>query len=489
MNPFKAAKYQLYLLQLENYELVRFWKLLFKRGAYNYKQLRKNLVWTAKAFAVLFVGELIMLILAAWLFLCLRGANWVIWIAAVASIILFLLFQLVSFIFFTIAVWLLLPLDVYLKNRAVAKAKAKISGLVKLRIVGVAGSYGKTTAKELLKGVLSAKLLVLSTPESVNTPVGIARWVLKNVTAETEVIIVEMGEHYRGDVKEICEIVRPDVVEISGINEAHLERMRTMGTIVQTVFEAVEFSKPEALVVLNADDHNVVENYSKFAKNHPVEFYSSINNPLSHYQAQKIEFSQEGQGLKFTVSDSGENYGEFKVGLLGEYAVGLSVASIIAGKALGLSISDVLAGLITVRPVEHRLQPIKSPGDILIIDDSYNGNPAGVTEAIKVLAKFTGRRKIFITPGLVEMGRAAENVHVNIGRQLAGVADVVILVRDSVTAYIEQGIQSAKGQGLRAKGPEIVWFNTAPEAHEGLKRILKPNDVVLFQNDWGDQYI
>ncbi len=135
----------------------------------------------------------------------------------------------------------------------------------------------------------------------------------------------------------------------------------------------------------------------------------------------------------------------------------------------------------------HRLQPIRSPAGFLIIDDAYNGNSAGVQEAIKVLTHFKDRRKIYITPGLVEIGSAARQVHLEIGRQLASAADVVILIKNSVTEYIESGIMNYKS-GTDRK-PEVFWYKTAPEAHAALKDILKPNDVILFQNDWGDQYI
>jgi UDP-N-acetylmuramoyl-tripeptide--D-alanyl-D-alanine ligase len=155
---------------------------------------------------------------------------------------------------------------------------------------------------------------------------------------------------------------------------------------------------------------------------------------------------------------------------------------------LGVSLEDIKKGIEAIKPVEHRLQPIKSNGNILVIDDAYNGNPDGVKEAIKVLSRFTDRRKVFITPGLVEMGKASNDVHREIGKELMGVADVVVLIKNSVTPWIEQGI-SEELKANSYKLTAIQWFNTAQEAHQSLSKILQPNDVVVFQNDWGDQYI
>ena len=117
-------------------------------------------------------------------------------------------------------------------------------------------------------------------------------------------------------------------------------------------------------------------------------------------------------------------------------------AAIKIAESLGMSSEEILKGIANIKPVEHRLQPIKSAGGVLVIDDAYNGNPAGVAEAIKVLSRFENRRKLFITPGLVETGKATAEIHRKIGQQLAGVADVVILIKNSVTGVYRRGDKS-----------------------------------------------
>ena len=120
----------------------------------------------------------------------------------------------------------------------------------------------------------------------------------------------------------------------------------------------------------------------------------------------------------------------------------------------------------------------------MIIDDSYNGNPDGVEEAINTLSQFKQRRKIYVTPGLVEMGKKTAEIHYNIGNKLAKVADLVVLIKNSVTPHIAHGL---KDGGLDEN--KIVFYESADQAYKNLNKIVKSGDVVLLQNDWPDNYL
>lgn len=478
-------KYQLYLLQLENYELGRYWKLLRARGFFpsSKRPLRKELVWTAKAKALMLMAgalHVFLVVIAALVVLVFSNSLDVLASVVAVGVIVFLPLYFFLFSFALVAVK---PLDKHLKNKLVNQARAKLSTMNNLVVIAIAGSYGKTTMKQMLNKVLSAKLEVLATPDSINTPVGIARFILNKLTSRTRVLILELGEHYRGDVKELCELAPPDITVITGINEAHAERMGGLENITATIFEAVEFAQERAIVVMNGDDVNVFNNYSKVINGRRAIFYSAGGNKQAEYVAADKKFNAETLVWECLVKNI-----NYTLPLLGEYAVGTCAGVVAVAEQMGLSGMDIQVGLTRMEPVEHRLQPLPSSGDILVIDDSYNGNPDGVREAINVLSKFSGRRKVFITPGLVEMGESSADIHRQIGRQLAGVVDVVILIKTSVAGYIEEGIEKEEARSKNG-GPKIMWFDTAVEAHENLKNILKPGDVVVFQNDWGDQYI
>lgn len=464
MNPFFIPVYHLYLLQLENYELTRYFQLIFAKGYLGPgAPLRKTIVWTPKARSIFFLSFVLFAVGAVTVYL-----N--------SSITLTVLFVVIGFfcfpILYSVVLCILSPIDSLVKYIVITKARRVLQSSKNVKVIAIAGSYGKTTMKDILLSVLSAKFYVIATPESVNTPVGIAQWLTKTITDTTEIIIVEMGEHYKGDIAYICSITPPDVAVLTGINEAHLERLKNLETSIKTMFEVVNHAKSHARIILNSDDEYIKKSYKGHVHKKHVSFYSQ--------RIQKKEFNER----KLSWIGTFENIGSIEIPLLGEYAVGDVDASIVIGASMGMNAGEIKKGIAAIKPVTHRLEPISGAGGSLVIDDSYNGNPDGVYEAIHVLSRFKKRRKIFITPGLVEIGNKSPEIHEAIGRELARVADRVILIKNSVTPYIEKGLREGKFDETH-----IIWFNTAGEAHEALSGIIQEKDVILFQNDWGDQYV
>lgn len=434
INPFAYFYYHLYLLQLEEYDLRRFLRLCFSQ-MFPKKKLRKQLVWTQKAILIAVIV--------------------VIMISSLSIMVspYFALFFYFSFLPIAGATYFLQPLDRYLKHKLITQAKLKLSRFPHLEIVGIAGSYGKTTMKEILATMLSVKYKVLKTPENINTPLGIARLIMSELDDSIKVLIVEMGEYTRGDINDICSFVKPQTAVITGINEAHLERMGSLENTTAAIFELAQNMNQEGLLVLNGDNTLIRENYHKFCTTQKVELVSSKKET------------------------------KLKSGLLGRYAKGMLEAGAHIARYLGLTEEEIQKGALAIKPLPHRLEPIEGARGVLVIDDSYNGNPEGVLEAIHVLGTYEGRRKVFVTPGLVETGDKNEAVHKTIGRELASVADKVVLIKNSATPYIAKGLTE---HGFNAAN--ILWFASAHEAHAAMGTIIEPNDVVLFQNDWPDNY-
>jgi UDP-N-acetylmuramoyl-tripeptide--D-alanyl-D-alanine ligase len=293
-----------------------------------------------------------------------------------------------------------------------------------------------------------------------------------------------MGAYKKGDIKELCFLTPPDIALLTGINESHLERFGSLSNTISAKFEIVRFSKNNASVFLNADDGKIVANFEKYLEKRKVFFFSSKPNQLSKFNPREIKFLEDGSGLEFILSSSGQDLGPFKTGFLPSYIIGVISASALVGQSLGLSEQEILRGVFEARPAPHRLNLSRRSNNILVIDDSYNGNPEGVKEAILVLERFSGRRKIFATPGLVEMGKDMERVHFGIGRDLSRIADLVLLVKSSASVFIEKGLIES---GFPAEN--IKKFNSMPELHNSLFGILKEGDVILFQNDWPDNYL
>lgn len=482
MSFWKYITYHLYLLQLENYELAQYWRLIRKKGLLlPHEPLRKKLVWTKKALIILITAIVLHLLFTFSLILV---TGYSLLVTALLWFILLLTFTLFYPLFYSIALILLIPFDLLAKSVIVSLARRRMNKLQHLTIIGIAGSYGKTTMKEVIATMLAQKFSVVKTPESVNTPVGVARLILKKITAETNVFIVEMGEHYRWDIAYLCRIAPPSIAVITGINEAHLERMKTMENVVATIFEIAEGAAQDGVVVLNADDKLIQNHYKNYTNERETFFYSSSNSPLSSYRGGDIIVDENGGGITFTLFEGERSTWEFTVPFLGLYIIGDICAAWMIGRRLGISDAELGQGIRALQPIPHRLQLIKGERGILVIDDSYNGNPAGAREAIAALGVFSGRRKVYITPGLVETGEKTREAHREIGQELSKVADLVILIETSVAPFIAEGLAE---NGFPKE--RIRYYKTAREAHAALPAILKENDVILFQNDWGDNYV
>ncbi|MEK7597212.1 MAG: UDP-N-acetylmuramoyl-tripeptide--D-alanyl-D-alanine ligase [Patescibacteria group bacterium] len=465
INPIRFFYFHLLLLQLEEYDLLRFIKAIINtKGIPPSREFRKPLKFTLKIKLITALSSILILSMSFFVSKFFNNNPYQI----VSLVLFFALGLYFSYIFLIIINVLLLPVDVFIKALLVFLSKKKIKNLRNLKIIGVAGSYGKTGMKDLIATVLAEKYQVVKTPESVNTPVGIARIILSQVNEKTEILIVEMGEYYSGDIKNICSIALPQIGVVTGINEAHLERLKLIDNSIKTIFEIAQNMRAKGLLLLNGKDKLIKNNYKKFVPNNQeIYFYSSKG---------KIEFNEDAPGYI---------YQKIFFPLLGQYNLDKIDGVIYLAKKLGLTPQEIENGLKKIKTPAHRLQPILNrEKNILVIDDSYNGNPDGVEEAIKTLSLFKKRRKVFVTPGLVEIGIKSGEVHQRIGKRLNDVADLVILVKNSVTPDIERGLIRS---GFNKKN--IIWFDSMKEAQNNLGNIVKSGDVVLFQNDWPDNYV
>ena len=352
----------------------------------------------------------------------------------------------------------------------VRHARGRLAGNKAVKIA-IAGSYGKTSMREILKTVLGAGKHVAAPPGSYNTPLGIAKFV-RQLTGNEEVLVFELGEYYRGDVKRLCELVRPDIGVVTGVNEAHLEKFGDLEQTKRTIFELADYLGDRRLYV------NGENEIARRAARAGARLYSREG-----AGAWEVERAQTNvQGTSFTLkSDSGEL--SVRSRLLGLHNVGpLAVAADIASN-LGLTLQEIEKGMDATKPFEHRLEPKTDAQGVTTLDDSYNGNPDGVHAVIEFLSSLRGGRRWYVTPGLVEMGPKKEEIHKEIGRQLARAGiEKVILIRNSVTPFIQAGLQEEQ------YGGEILWFEKALDAFAALPNLTVKGDIVLLQNDWPDQY-
>jgi UDP-N-acetylmuramoyl-tripeptide--D-alanyl-D-alanine ligase len=475
-NPFQTIIYQLYLLQLENFHLGRFIKTVSQKHS---KTRRGKITWTKKLTGVTLCAGVLQVLAAFGIAKALPlSPLGQLLVGTISAYVL----SFVFFVFAAIIIVLITPLDRAAKAHIMKRAKNKMSTLPNIKIIGIVGSYGKTTMKEMVATLLEEKYTVVKTPENINRNIGIARLIQKAVSEQTEVLIVEMGEYEQGDITHMCALTPPDITIITGINEAHIEQMGTIETIQATIFEAIDNTKENGTILVNSDSDHM--DYKPHLKStHKTYEYGKSANPLP-YGIEPTHFHENGAGRDIALKKDGETIGTTLIPFLGDYSVHTLQGALTIAHHLELTNTEIMEGIKHLQPIPHRLQPLYNPKtNILVIDDSYNGNPDGVREAIHTLKRFTTRRKLYITPGLVELGETSKKIHYTIGNWLHNVADIVILIKNSATPSIEKGL---KDNGYDEHN--IIFFDTAPEAHRALKDMLQPNDVILFQNDWTDNY-
>ena len=341
----------------------------------------------------------------------------------------------------------------------VKKAKRKLEGS-NLKVIGITGSYGKTSVKQILSHILSKKYRVLSTARSHNTPLGIALTVNNANLEEYDLFIAEMGARHIGDIAELCEICPPEYAVITGICSQHLESFKTPEAIVEAKGEILAKSKKAFIA---ADCFELFDNYK--VDKEKVDGIKAV--------------TATPEGTSFQLTLGGKEI-SIKSPLLGKHsAENIALAATVA-HSLGMTAAEIQEACKSLEFVEHRLQLIKS-GDINILDDGYNSNVKGAKAAIEVLNLFGGR-KICVTPGLVELGVLEESENFNLGKELAGL-DLVILVGENLILPVKRGYVAAGGDEKKLK---IV--PTLNSAQLKLKEYLSAGDTVLFLNDLPDVY-
>lgn len=450
----------IYILQAELYDGRKFLQFVYSHFWWWKLEKRAHLVWTKKA-RLIYVLTVLMLLAIFFLSMGLFSAF-----GLLSVVILIPLAPIVI----SIALWIVEPIDHFLKRRLFKKAQKFLRENRKnLTVIGITGSYGKTSTREILSSILKEKFRVIKLSENINTDIGIADFILKNRKQfrENEIFIVEMGAYKRGEIKKLCELVSPDYAILTGINESHLERFGSLENIISAKFELPEASKKTA--ALNFDDENVLQNYARFK---PKDFQGVSKNDVRN-----IRVLDNFSGLEFELDGV-----KFRTKLIAPHNITLILLAARVAQKLGMTMLEISRGVGKIEYVPHRLEPIYNEmTKVWVIDDSYNGNYAGIVSGIEVLKRVPGR-KIVLTPGLVELGEKSTEMHIKIGHLYAdsGV-DLVLLIKSPNSGYITKGLEEKGFKNYKV-------YESSQAAHADLSNVVKSGDTIIFQNDLPDNY-
>lgn len=350
-------------------------------------------------------------------------------------------------------------------------------------VIGVTGSYGKTTTKGCVAQVADLLGPTLPTPASFNSYLGVVRTINENLRPSHRNFVVEMGAYRRGDIAELCELVAPRIGILTAIGLAHLERFGSLDETARAKSELGEALPSDGTFVTRADD----ERCRQAAERTPaaVRLFAPEPHPDAVAWAEDLHLRDGRTHFQLCLRAGGEtSQAPVKARLLGKHNVANLVAAAAVGAELGLAPDQIARALGQVSPPEHRLSTIVNrAAGIVVIDDAYNSNPSGAQAALEVLATHPGRRRVLVTPGMVELGDQQDAENERFGAAAAEVCDVVVLVGEEQTAPVRRGLERA---GFAADSLRVVADSGG--AQELLAESSRAGDVILFENDLPDLY-
>lgn len=311
-----------------------------------------------------------------------------------------------------------------------------------LLVIGITGSYGKTAHKEIISFLLAQEFKVLKTPVNCNTKLGIALWMLRKLRLDHQIFVVEMGAYKKGEIKSICQMAKPKIGIITGINEQHLELFGNLKNTIAAKYELIESLPKDGLAVFNANNKQV----------------------LSMFKKAKIAKKLYGRGKVF-----------YKIGVVGDWYQEPIQAALLIGEYLGLSKKKMVQQLEKLKDFPLAIKIKKIAKRAKIIDDSYNSNPDGFYAALDLLDKMPGKKKILVTPGIIELGKASDRIHQTIGQKAAQICQRIILTKKDFEKPILKGIKKIKPEFvLEIEGDSQKLFNK-------IKKELKKSSLILLE--------
>ncbi len=349
------------------------------------------------------------------------------------------------------------------KNKNYIRIQANKLRDLNVKVIAITGSFGKTSCKNILAELLSSKYTVAKTKSNYNTPMGIAK-TIEGLSGREDILIVEMGARYRGDIKELCELYSPLIGVITGVCRQHI---KTFGSIHNIYLEKQELSKATPVCFFNGNDK-----YSlKMFKERKGQKYKSCVGKCAEFFSDNIIISDAK--TYFTLHD-GDHKIDVSTRLLGKTSVQNITLCATVAKYLGVTLEDIKERINNLTPVPHRLEYICRNG-IHILDDGYNANELGIRYSMEVIDSFYGR-KVIVAQGIAEGGKLNRVLNADIGEQIARHFDIIILC-GSNRRYIKIGLKNVNYDG------KIYSFSSLKKAQKEFGKILKKGDVLLLQND------
>ncbi len=350
-------------------------------------------------------------------------------------------------------------------------------------VVGITGSYGKTSTKYVVADLLSARHRVLKTPAGVNTTMGITRVVREELKDEHEYFVVEMSAYGPGEIREVCDLVHPGLGILTAVGVQHLERFGTPERIAEAKYELIAALPAGAPAVMNADDPVCLRLAERARAERKRVLLYGMGESEAELAVRGTEIAVGPRGTRFRARRGDGRSESFETRLLGRWNLSNILAGIAAAAECGVPLEAMRAPVAALLPAPRRLE-VREEGGVVRILDVANANPRGAEMALEVLSQFHGGSRILITPGMVELGPVEAEENRRFGERAAGVCDYVVLVGAGQTQPIRQGLL-ARGFAT----DRILTARLAEEVADLLAGIVKSGDILLYENRLPDTYL
>lgn len=358
----------------------------------------------------------------------------------------------------------------FFKNRTIRKAKEKRTLLKDVLVIGITGSYGKTSMKEFLAHILSGKLKVLKTTDNKNTEIGVAQAVLRDLNKNYDVFIVEMGAYKEGEIKKICDIVRPQIGILTGINEQHSSTFGSIEKTIKTKYELIESLPNQGLAVFNGENDYTRQLYEK--TDTPKRMFGLKSFSVGEKPdiiCEKIDLTKDGMRFDVRLEANKES---FETHLSGKHnALNIAGATLVAYD-LGMSLEKIKKEVKSLPVLQHALEIKSGIKGTTIIDDTYSANPDGVLAALDALDIMRGNQKIIVLYPLIELGKHSHDIHRKIALKINKVCDLCILTSSDFSRVIRKN----------APNTDVLIIQNSKRIMEKLKKTLREDDIVLLEN-------
>ncbi len=432
---FKCLLFWTWLWQLKEYHFGRF------RAHFETHKIRKKIssFWrikfpkfTKKILFILFSGIILEVLILFFLF-PLEDEKFYLWL-----LVLFIL----SPIIFSLLVLIFQIPAVFLRKRILKKAQKKKEKLKNLLVIGITGSYGKTSTKEFLTQILSEKFKVLKTKKHINAEIGIAQTILNELTPAHEIFIVEIGAYERGKIREVCQMIKPKIGILTGINEQHLSTFGSLENIIKAKYELIENLPQKGLAIFNGNNKYCQELFQKTKI--PKKIIYSDDNKFKSIAKNLLPWNIENILMAAATAEM-----------------------------LGVSLEEIIKAS---KKIKSPIQIKKGINNLNIIDSTYSANPKSVISHLDYL-KTQSAKRVIIMPCLIELGKASKEIHQRIGEKIGEICDLAIITTRDRFKELKRGAQKS---GMPSES--ILFFKKPKQIYKKIKSLTNPGDIILLES-------